>query len=60
MHYPGPLRRLGVVPGLVRLMALVLEVLSFVLLWLRHDPEYNWTTSYVIVSIVVPLLVGDL
>ena len=50
MHYPGPIRRLGVVPGLLRLTALVLEVLSFVLLCLRHDPKYSWTTSYVIVS----------
>ena len=53
MHYPGPLRRLGVVPGLVRLIAIILEVLSLVLLCLRHDPEYDWTTSYVIVSILV-------
>lgn len=50
MHYPSPLRRLGVVPGLVRLIAIVLEILSFVFLCLKHDPEYSWTTSYVIVS----------
>lgn len=56
MHYPSPLRRLGVVPGLVRLTAIVLEVLSFVLLCLRHDPEYEWTTSYVIVSLLITLL----
>lgn len=52
MHYPGPLRRLGVVPGVIRLTALALEVLSFVLLLLRHDTEYDWTTSYVIVSLL--------
>lgn len=56
MYYPSPLRRLGVVPGLVRLIAIILEVLSFVLLCLRHDPEYQWTTSYVIVSLLVARL----
>jgi hypothetical protein len=50
MQYPGPLRRQGVVPGLVRLVAVVLEALSFFLLLFHHDPEYSWTTSYVIVS----------
>lgn len=50
MHYPGPLRRLGIVPDLVRLVAIILEVLSFVFLCVRHDPDYSWTTSYVIVS----------
>lgn len=53
MHYPSPLRRLGVVPGVVRLIAIVLQVLSLVLLCIRHDPEYDWTTSYVIVSLLI-------
>lgn len=56
MHYPSPLRRLGVVPGVVRLIAIVLQVLSLVLLWIRHDPEYDWTTSYVIVSLLILFL----
>ncbi|KAG8164121.1 hypothetical protein KVR01_006039 [Diaporthe batatas] len=52
-HYPGPLRRLGIVPGTVRLTAIILEVLSFVFLCIRHDPDYNWTTSYVILAYLI-------
>ncbi|KAH8742359.1 hypothetical protein F5883DRAFT_74925, partial [Diaporthe sp. PMI_573] len=44
-------------PALVRLIAIVLEVLSFVFLCLRHDPKYSWTTSYVI---LVYLILVDL
>lgn len=50
MHYPGLLSRVGAVPGLVRLTALVLEVISFILLAVHHSPIYDWTTSYLIVS----------
>lgn len=59
MHYPSPLRRLGVVPGLLRLIAVVLEVLSLILLCLRHDPEYSWKTSYVIVSLLMRFLARE-
>ncbi|KAK2606768.1 hypothetical protein N8I77_005499 [Diaporthe amygdali] len=53
MQYPSPLRRIGIVPGVLRLTALVLEILSFILLWLRHEPGYDWTTSYVILVYLI-------
>ncbi|POS71420.1 hypothetical protein DHEL01_v210182 [Diaporthe helianthi] len=53
MHCPSPLRRIGIIPGLVRLTAIVLEILSFVLLCIRHDPEYDWTTSYLILVYLI-------
>ena len=52
LYYPGPLSRLGAVPGLVRLVAFILEVFSIILLAVRHSPSYDWTTSYSIVSCI--------
>lgn len=52
MHYPGFLSRVGAMSALVRLVAFALEVISFSLLALRHNKDYDWTTSYLIVSSV--------
>lgn len=52
MHYPSLLSRVGAVSGLIRLIAFALEVISFILLAVRHSPDYDWTTSYLIVSLV--------
>jgi hypothetical protein len=49
MHFPGLLSRVGAVAGLLRLIALALEILSLLLLAVRHSPDYDWTTSYLIV-----------
>lgn len=49
-HYPNLLRRLGAVPGLVRLLALAVETITLVLLVLRHQMDHSYTTSYIIVS----------
>lgn len=50
MHLPNPLRRQGVVPGLARLISLILECISVVTLALEKDPYREYTTDYVIVS----------
>lgn len=52
MYYPGFFSRVGAVPGLIRLIALALEIISLLLLAVRHSPDYDWTTSYLIVSLV--------
>lgn len=51
MHYPNIVRRLGAVPGLVRLLSLALEVISIVLLTLRHRSGEAYVTDYLIVSL---------
>ncbi|ROW17305.1 hypothetical protein VPNG_01382 [Cytospora leucostoma] len=57
MYYARILSRVGAVPGLVRLTAFILEVLSFMLLAFSHSPNYDWTTSY---SILLYLILVDL
>lgn len=54
-HYPNLLRRLGAVPGLVRLVALAVEMITFVLLAFRHRLDNEYTTSYLIVSLSISL-----
>lgn len=50
MYYARILSRVGAVPGLVRLIAFSLEVLSLMLLAFRRSPNYDWTTTCSIVS----------
>lgn len=51
MYFPSPLRRLGAVPGLLRLLSLVLECLSIIILAIRHQHDVTYTTDYMIVSV---------
>lgn len=50
MHYPNIVRRLGAVPGLVRLVSIVLECISVVLLTMRQSPGEGYMTDYMIVG----------
>lgn len=52
MHLPSPLRRQGMVPGLARLVSLILECISIVILAINKDPYGEYTTDYIIVSLV--------
>ncbi|KAF3765772.1 hypothetical protein M406DRAFT_329639 [Cryphonectria parasitica EP155] len=55
MYYIGAFRRLGLVPGVTRLLALALECISLVLLVARnHDGDY-YTTSYLILGYLIML-----
>lgn len=59
MHHLRLLSRVGAVSGIARLIAFALEVLSFILLAVRHSPGYDWTTSYLIVSLVLHVYTYD-
>lgn len=50
MHYPDVIRRLGAVPGLLRLVSIVLECISVVLLTTRQRPGEGYITDYMIVG----------
>lgn len=50
MHFPNIVRRLGAVPGLVRLVSIVLECISFALLTMRQSPGEGYMTDYMIVG----------
>lgn len=50
MHYPNIVRRLGAVPGLMRLVSIVLECISVVLLVTRQRPGEGYMTDYMIVG----------
>lgn len=53
MYYPSFVRRLGAIPGLVRLVSLVLECISVALLALHQREGEGYTTDYMIVSYFV-------
>ncbi|PSR82876.1 hypothetical protein BD289DRAFT_294553 [Coniella lustricola] len=53
MHYPVIFRRLAFLPALMRLLALVLEVLSLVLLMARQHTDSVNTTSYLILGYLI-------
>lgn len=51
MRYLIIFRRLALLPALMRLLALILECISLVLLMARHHTDSVNTTSYLIVSL---------
>ncbi|CAN8104049.1 unnamed protein product [Discula destructiva] len=53
MFLPDPLRRQGAIPGLARLISLVLECISIAILALHKDPHEVYTTDYVILGYLI-------
>lgn len=53
MYYPNVVRQLGAIPGLVRLVSLILECISVILLTLHHSAGEGYTTDYMILSYLI-------